>query len=67
MVLLVTVAWFASVVARFANPERYPIPSEVHYAMTIVLGVGLGVASWRPGRHVAPPPPPVTKEPNDGP
>lgn len=62
----VTVAWFLSVLARMANPERYPIPAEVHYLMGAVITATFGAAVWSPRRDIPPPPAPRTT-PHDDP
>ncbi len=39
VICIVALVWAISSLARFANPERYPIPAEIHYLMGATLSV----------------------------
>lgn len=47
---VIAVMWVVSLVARMANPERYPIPAEVHYLMGAIVAATFGVTAWIPRR-----------------
>ena len=57
IILVVAVVWLVSSMARFANPDRYPIPAEVHYLMGLVLTMIGGAAVALPRRRDGVPPP----------
>jgi hypothetical protein len=65
IIVIVAVMWLVSSLARFANPTKYPIPTEVHYLMGMVitmLGGGTYALSRRKPDDPAPAPPPPTPE-----
>lgn len=63
---VVAVMWAVSLVARMANPERYPVPAEVHYLMGAVVAAAFGASAWIPGRRQTAEPPTRLPAPVDG-
>jgi hypothetical protein len=62
VVVMVATVWFISSAARFLDPDRYPIPAEVHYLMGLVLSMVGGAAIALPKRSTPVPPPPTPPE-----
>jgi hypothetical protein len=56
LITVVALVWLVSSLARFANPDRYPIPAEVHYLMGLALSMVGGAAIAIPRRRDIPPP-----------
>lgn len=56
IVIAVAAMWLVSSVARFANPDRYPIPAELHYLMGMIVTM-VGGGTYALSRRKADDPP----------